>query len=71
LSSVVTNSKPAASLLQFAQNIFTDWVIIKGETTVDATGNANSAPATVEIYNPNGVLVASLCVDAVGTRFEL
>ena len=35
-------------------------MIIKGETTVDATGNANSGPATVEIYNPNGVLVASL-----------
>jgi hypothetical protein len=38
---------------------------------VDETGNANSGPATVEVYNPNGVLVASLCADAVGTRFEL
>jgi hypothetical protein len=54
-----------------AQNVFTGWVIITGETTVDETGNSNSGPATVEIYNANGVLVASLCADAVGTRFEL
>src|SRR5438552_4438084 len=54
-----------------AQTVFTGWVIITGETTVDATGNANSGPATVEVYNPNGVLVASLCADAVGTRFGL
>src|SRR6266513_548551 len=54
-----------------AQNVFTGWVIIAGETTVDETGNANAGPATVEVYNPNGVLVASLCADAVGTRFEL
>ena len=54
-----------------AQNVFTGWVIITGETTVDATGNANSGPATVEVYNASGVLVASLCADAAGTRFEL
>lgn len=50
-------------------NVFTGWVIITGETTVD--GNANAGPGTVEIYNASGVLVASLCADAVGTRFEL
>src|SRR6478736_3392662 len=54
-----------------AQNVFTGWVIITGETTVDQTGNANAGPATVEVYNASGVLVASLCADAVGTRFEL
>jgi hypothetical protein len=54
-----------------AQNVFTGWVIITGETTVDETGNSNSGPATVEIYNANGVLVATLCADAAGTRFEL
>ena len=54
-----------------AQNVFTGCVIITGKTTVDETGNANSGPATVEVYNANGVLVASLCADAVGTRFEL
>ena len=53
------------------QNVFTGWTIIAGETTVDETGNANAGPATVEVYNPNGVLVASLCADAIGTRFEL
>jgi len=51
--------------------VLTGWTIITGETTVDETGNANAGPATVEVYNPNGVLVASLCADAVGTRFEL
>ena len=54
-----------------AQNVFTGWAIITGETTVDETGDANAGPATVEIYNASGVLVASLCADAVGTRFEL
>ena len=39
-----------------AQNVFTGWVIIAGETTVDETGNANAGPATVEIYNASGVL---------------
>jgi hypothetical protein len=52
-------------------NVFTGWVIITGETTVDSTGNANAGPATVQIYDPNGNLLASLCADAVGTRFEL
>jgi len=54
-----------------AQNVFTGWVVITGETTLDQTGNANAGPATVQVYNPNGVLVATLCADAVGTRFEL
>ncbi len=54
-----------------AQNIFTGWVIITGQTTVDEMGSSNSGPATVEVYNPSGVLVASLCADAVGTRLEL
>jgi len=52
-------------------NVFTGWVIITGETTVDATGNAIAGPATVQVYDPNGVLLATLCADAAGTRFEL
>jgi hypothetical protein len=51
-------------------NVFTGWVIITGETTVDATGNANAGPATVEVYNASGVLLVTLCADAAGTRFE-
>jgi hypothetical protein len=51
--------------------VLTGWSIISGETTVDETGNANAGPATVEVYNANGVLVASLCADSAGTRFEL
>ena len=51
--------------------VLTGWVIITGETTVDQSGDANAGPATVEIYNASGVLVATLCADAVGTRFEL
>jgi hypothetical protein len=54
-----------------AQNVFTGWTIIEGELTVDAAGNANSGPATVEIYDPNGNLLATRCAETVGTRFEL
>ena len=52
-------------------NVFTGWTIISGETTVDATGNITAGPATVQVYDPNGVLLATLCADAVGTRFDL
>ena len=52
-------------------NVFTGWVIIAGELTVDATGNANTGPATVEVYDPNGMLLVTLCAEAAGTRFEL
>src|SRR5215475_11653754 len=48
----------------------TGWVIITGELTVDGTGNANAGPAIVQVYDPNGVLLVTLCADAVGTRFE-
>jgi len=54
-----------------AQNVFTGWTIIAGETTLDQTGDANSGPATVDVYDPNSVLLVHLCADAVGTRFEL
>ena len=53
------------------QSVFTGWTIITGETTVDDTGNANSGTATVEVYDPNGNLLVSLCADTSGTRFEL
>ena len=54
-----------------AQNVFTGWTIIAGETTVDTTGNANSGTATVEVYDANGNLLVSLCAETSGTRFEL
>ena len=54
-----------------AQNVFTGWTIIAGKTTVDTTGNANSGTATVEVYDPNGVLLVSLCAETAGTRFDL
>ena len=54
-----------------AQNVFTGWSIIAGELTLDKTGDAFAGPGTVQVYDPNGVLVASLCADATGTRFEL
>jgi hypothetical protein len=53
------------------QNIFTGWTIIAGETTVDSTGNANTGSATVKVYDPNGMLLATVCAETVGTRFEL
>ena len=52
-------------------NVFTGWTIIAGETTVDRTGNANAGSATVKVYDPNGVLLVSLCAETAGTRFEL
>jgi hypothetical protein len=45
-----------------AQNVFTGWTIIAGETAVDETGDANTGSATVKVYDPNGVLVAKLYV---------
>jgi hypothetical protein len=54
-----------------AQNVFTGWTIIAGETTVDETGNANTGSATVKVYDPNGVLLVSLCAETAGTRFDL
>ncbi|TMP92475.1 MAG: hypothetical protein E6L08_07945 [Verrucomicrobia bacterium] len=54
-----------------AQNVFTGWKVIAGETTVDKTGNANSGTATVQVYDPNGNLLATVCADAAGTRFGL
>jgi hypothetical protein len=54
-----------------AQNVFTGWSIIAGELTVDHTGDAFAGPAKVEVYDPNGVLVSTLCADAAGTRFDL
>jgi hypothetical protein len=54
-----------------AQNVFTGWSVIAGELTVDETGDAFAGPATVEIYDPNGVLLSTLCADSTGTRFEL
>jgi hypothetical protein len=54
-----------------AQNVFTGCTIIAGETIVDETGNANSGTATVEVYDPNGNLLVSLCAETSGTRFEL
>src|SRR5256886_6566901 len=52
-------------------NVFTGWTIIAGQTSVDATGNANAGSATVKVYDPNGNLLVTLCADTAGTRFEL
>ena len=55
-----------------AQNVFTGWSIISGELTVDSTGNAFAgSDGSVKVYDPNGVLLATLCAESTGTRFEL
>jgi hypothetical protein len=54
-----------------AQNMLTGWSIIAGELTVDSTGDRFTGPATVEVYDPNGVLVATVCAESSGTRFDL
>ena len=53
------------------QNVFTGWTIISGETTVDETGDANAGTATIQVYDPNGNLIATACAGVSGTRFEL
>ena len=53
------------------QNVFTGWTIISGETTVDETGDANAGTATIQVYDPNGNLIATACAEVSGTRFEL
>jgi hypothetical protein len=54
-----------------SQNVFTGWTIIAGKTTVNSTGSANTGSATVKVHDPNGVLLATVCAEIVGTRFEL
>ncbi len=69
-----TDSNYAFSFKSFrfdAQNVYIGWSIIAGETTVDRTGNANTGSATVQFYDTDGNLVASLCAETVGTRYEL
>jgi hypothetical protein len=55
-----------------AQNVLTGWGIISGELTVDQKGDAfTGSGASVQIYDPNGVLLSTVCADSAGTRFEL
>jgi hypothetical protein len=54
-----------------AQNVFTGWMIIQADATLDSTGDAYTSSATIEVYNPNGVLVGTGCAQTAGTRFEL
>ena len=54
-----------------AQNVPTGWVIIAGVLTVDQSGDANTGSANIEVYDPNGNLIATACAEVAGTRFEL
>lgn len=54
-----------------AQNVLTGWNIIQAEASLDAAGNTYTSAATVEVYDPNGVLIATACATSDGTRFEL
>jgi hypothetical protein len=53
------------------QNILTGWNIIQAEASLDAAGDAYTSSATVEVYDANGVLIATACAESVSTRFEL
>src|SRR4029079_10111859 len=53
-----------------AQNVFTGWMIIQSDASVDSTGDAYTSSATIEVYNPNGVLVGTGCATTAGTRFD-
>jgi hypothetical protein len=54
-----------------AQNVFTGWMIIQADARLDSTGDAYTSSATIEVYDPNGVLVGTGCAKTAGTRFEL
>jgi hypothetical protein len=54
-----------------AQNVLVGWNIIQAEASLDAAGNVYTSAATVEVYDPNGVLIATACATSDGTRFEL
>ena len=54
-----------------AQNVFTGWMIIQADASLDSTGDAYTSSATIEVYDPNGVLVGTGCAKTAGTRFEL
>src|SRR5947208_7972906 len=52
-------------------NVFTGWTIIAGETTVDATGNANTGSATEKVYSTNGGSISTVCSRNTGINLEL
>ena len=54
-----------------SQNVPTGSVVIAGELTVDQSGDTNAGSASIEVYDPNGNLVASGCAEVAGTRFGL
>jgi hypothetical protein len=54
-----------------AQNVPTGWTIVQHEATLDAKGNSYTSSAIGEIYDPNGVLLLTICATTVGTRFDL
>ena len=54
-----------------AQNVFTGWMIIQADATLDSTGDAYTSSATIEFYDANGVLLGTGCAKTAGTRFEL
>jgi hypothetical protein len=54
-----------------AQNVFTGWTIIQADVSLDSTGDAYTSSATIEFYDPNGVLLGTGCATSAGTRFEL
>jgi hypothetical protein len=53
------------------QNVLTGWNIIRAEVSLDGAGNTYTSSATVEVYDPNGVLLAIACATTAGTRFDL
>ena len=52
------------------QNVFTGWMIIQADATLDSAGDAYTSSATLEFYDVNGVLVGTGCAESVGTRFD-
>ena len=53
-----------------AQNVFIGWQIIHAEAAVDPIGNSLTGSGTVEIYDANGVLMATGCTRLAAARFD-
>ena len=53
-----------------AANNFTGWTKITHEAVFGSNSDQYSSAGTSEIYNPNGVLIATGCSTTTATRFE-
>jgi hypothetical protein len=51
-------------------NNYTGYTVIQHDATLDSTGDAYESSGTVEVYAPNGTLVATGCASTTATRMS-